>query len=51
VGRCGYQEPTVIPLLNVQISGGKVRGVTFLVEESAVPLVDRGVHGVRWITH
>lgn len=49
--RNGAKIINAIPLSNLTITRGKMRGLTILVPESNVGNVNAGVHGVEWITH
>jgi hypothetical protein len=48
----GFTAPNCVPFVDVHINGGKMFGVTILVPESGVSLVNKGFNnGIDWITH
>ena len=49
--RNGAAIINAIPFLNLTVTRGKMRGLTILVPEGAVPQVDAGVRGIQWVTH
>lgn len=40
-----------IPLSNLTITRGKLRGLTILASETSVAAIDNGINGIEWITH